>query len=207
MNARAKLTTLATLTLAALTTTGAHAGIASVGGMTTWVTSPSGNCGLGGMAGFNAFAWDEQQNAALALSVDQTNNGPDSGAIPGFLSGTYHSHFIHWEPLPGAIGANGSVTYNDPIVGVMFTALNLDNSDAPAGHSSVTYPTTYAFRGIGGFPPSTINVTGNTISFNFQSFAPNIQVVQVRVLTRIPAPGSVALLGLGGLTAIRRRRR
>lgn len=203
MNARTALTTL---TLAALTTTGAHAGIASVGGMTTWVTSPSGNCGLGGMPGFNAFAWDEKQTVGGSFLVDQTNNGPDSGAIPGTIGGLFHSHFIHWEPLPGAIGANGSVTFNDPIVGVFFTANNLDLSDNTLGHASVTYPTLYPFRGIGGFPPSTINVTGNTISFNFQSFAPNIQVVQVRVLTSIPAPGSLALLGLGGLTAIRRRR-
>lgn len=204
MNAR---TAIATLTLAALTTTGAHAAISSVAGMTTWVTSPSGNCGLGGMPGFNASAWDEKQTVGGSFFADQTNNGPDSGAIPGTIGGLFDSHFIHWEPLPGAIGAFGSVTYNNPIVGVMFTANSLDLSDNTLGHPNVTYPTLYTFRGIGGFPPSTINVVGNTIHFNFQSFAPNIQVVQVRVLTRVPAPGSLSLLGLSGLVATRRRRR
>lgn len=205
MNARTAIAALASAALVSLAGT-AHAGITGVGGQTTWVTSPSGSATLGNMQGFNAFAWDEKQNVALALAVDQTNNGPDSGAIPGTLSGTYDSHFIHWEPLPGAIGASGSVTYNNPIVGVIFTALNLDNSDAPAGHVNVTYPTSYPFRGIGGTPPSTINVAGNTLFFNFQSFAPSVQVVQVRVLTRVPAPGALSLIGLSGLIATRRRR-
>ena len=198
---------LATLTLATLTTTGAHAVIVTTSGQTTFVAAPSGSATLGNMQGFNAFAWNEVLATPQTLAVDQTNNGPDSGAIAGVVSGTVDSHFIHWEPLPGAIGASGSVTFLDPIVGVMFTPLNLDGSDAAAGHPNVTYPTFYPFRGIGGFPPSTINVAGNTISFNFQSFAPSVQVVQVRVLTqRVPAPGALALLGLGGLAASRRRR-
>lgn len=205
MNARTAIATLTTAALVSFAGT-AHAGISGVAGQTTWVTTPSGSATFGNMQGFNAFAWDEKQNVALSLAVDQTNNGPDSGAIAGTLSGTYHSHFIHWEPLPGAIGASGSVTYNDPIIGVMFTPLNLDNSDVPAGHTSVTYPTGYPFRGIGGFPPSTINVVGNTIHFNFQSMAPSNQVVQVRVLTQIPAPGALSLLGVSGLIATRRRR-
>jgi len=204
MNAR---TAIATLTLAALSTSAAHAVIVSTSGQTTFVAAPSGSATLGNMQGFNAFAWNEVLAAPQTLAADQTNNGPDSGAIPGVVSGTLDSHFIHWEPLPGAIGASGSVTFLDPIVGVMFTPLNLDNSDAPAGHPNVTYPTFYPFRGIGGIPPSTILVAGNTLHFNFQSFAPTAHVVQVRVLTsRIPAPGSLALLGLGGLAATRRRR-
>ncbi len=201
-------TAIATLASATLTTSAAHAVIVTTSGQTTYVAAPSGSATLGNMQGFNAFAWDEILATNQTLAVDQTNNGPDSGAIAGVVSGIVDSHFLHWEPLPGAIGASGSVTFLDPIVGVMFTPLNLDNSDAPAGHGSVTYPTSYPFRGIGGFPPSTINVSGNVLSFNFQSFAPSVQVVQVRVLTsRIPAPGSLSLLGLSGLIATRRRRR
>lgn len=201
-------TAIAALTAASLLSFAgaAHAGISSVGGMTTWVTSPSGNCGIGGMPGFNAFAWDEKQTVGGSFFVDQTNNGPDSGAIPGTIGGLFDSHFIHWEPLPGAIGVNGSVTYNNAIVGVFFTALNLDLSDNTLGHTNVTYPTSYPFRGIGGVPPSTINVVGNTLFFNFQSMAPSNQVVQVRVLTQVPAPGALSLLAASGLVACRRRR-
>ncbi|QYK47431.1 MAG: hypothetical protein KF838_11655 [Phycisphaeraceae bacterium] len=204
MNARIALVAL---TLSALTTTAAHAGITGVAGQTTWNTSPSGSATIGAMQGFNAFAWDEQQGVSMTVAVDQTNNGPDSGAIPGVLSGTFDSSFIHFEAIPGVINASGSVTFSTAILGVIFTPLNLDNTDAPLGHSNVVYPTSYPFRGLGGFPPSTIFVAGNTLHFNFFSLAPSNHVVQVRVLTdSVPAPGALSLLGISGVVAARRRR-
>lgn len=186
----------------------AHAAITSVSGQTTWVANPSGSVALGGLTGFNAYAWDEQQGIALNVMVNQTNNGPNSGAIPGLLNTTFDSHFLHFEPLPGAINAGGSVTFAGAIVGVIFSAPTLDLTDNSLGHANVSYPTGYPLRGIGGTPPSTINVVGNTIHFSFFSVMPVSSVVQVRVLTEhIPAPGSLTLLGLSGLIATRRRTR
>lgn len=207
MNTHLALVALTSAALLSVAGT-AHAGIASVSGQTTLVANPSGSVALGALTGFNAYAWDEQQGVAFTVAVDQTNNGPDSGAIPGILNGAFDSHFLHFEPLPGAINASGSVTFTSGIVGVIFTAPNLDLTDGSLGHVSVSYPTGYPFRGIAGFPPSTINVVGNTIHFNFFSVMPVSSVVQVRVLTEhIPAPGSLALLGLSGLVATRRRAR
>lgn len=186
----------------------ASASIFSVSGQTTQLGSPPLSCAPGALTGFTAYAWDEKQNVALNLSVDMTNNpATNSTAIAGTVNGTYDSHFIHFEPLPGAVGVTGTVTFNDPIKAVIFTNLNLDNSDSPAGSPGTLYPTTYSARGLNSVPPSTFSVNANVLSFNFMVMIPSIDVIQVRVLTQTPAPGPVALLGLGAATLGLRRRR
>jgi MYXO-CTERM domain-containing protein len=191
----------------ALTGSAASAAIVGVTGNTTWLGTPPPGCAPGQLSGMNAFAWDEQQNVALSLNVDMTNNpGSSTSPIPGTVSGTYDSHFIHFEGIPGVIGAQGTVTYNNPIVAVIFRNTTLDNSDAPAGAPSTAYPTLYPFRGLSSAPASFFSINGNTLTFNLNTVAPTQFVDQIRVLTQAPAPGSLALLGLGGLVAARRRR-
>lgn len=177
--------------------------ITSVAGQTMQIGPPP-SCVFGALQGQTAFAWDEQQNTPQALVADMINNGPHTGAIPGPVVGLCDSHFIHFEGIPGIIGVQGSVTFSAPIAGVMFTPLNLDNSDIPAGAGGTVYPTGYPFRGMNTM--SAFTVAGNTLTFNFFSIAPTNDVIQLRVLTRVPAPGSLALLGVGGLVAGRRRR-
>jgi len=185
----------------------ASASITGVTGNTTWLGSPPVSCTPSTLTGFNAYAWDEKQSVTLNLNVDMTNN-PCSSASPiaGTAVGVYDSHFIHYEGIAGAVGAIGTVSFNAPIVAVIFGNLNLDNSDGPAGAAGTAYPTTYPFRGLNAVPPSFFSIVGNTLSFNLNTNNPVAFVDQIRVLTQAPAPGSLALLGLGGLVAARRRR-
>jgi hypothetical protein len=198
---------VSSLVALSLTASFASASISNVTGQTTWLTSPPTACGWGQLTGFNAFAWDEQQNVTMSVFVDETQNpGGNVSPIPGTITGTFASHFIHFDGIPGVIGATGTVIYNQPIVGVIFQPLSLDNTDGPLGAGSTFYPTTYAFRGLNTSPPSFCTVVGNTISFNLNALAPTVDIAQIRVLTHVPAPGAAAVLGMSGLLVARRRR-
>lgn len=187
----------------------ASAAITGVTGQTTWLGSPPVSCVPLALTGFNAYAWDEQQNITLAtLAVDMTNNpGTSAFTIPGLLGGTYDSHFIHFEGIPGVISAQGSVTFATKIVGVIFKNVTLDASDVTCGSFGTVYPTTYPFRGTNTTIPSFFSINANTITFNLAALSAVGEVAQIRVITdAVPAPGACALLGMTGLLAARRRR-
>jgi hypothetical protein len=188
----------------------ASASITSVTGNTTWLGSPPAACGFNQLAGQVAYAWDEKQGVNLFLNVDMINNpGTSTSPIPGTVGGgPMDSHFIHFQGVPGVIGVTGTVSFSAPIAAVIFTNTNLDASDAPAGAPATIYPTLYPFRGLSTLPPSIFSISGNTLSFNFQTIVPSNFIDQVRVITHsMPAPGSAAMLGLAGASCARRRRR
>jgi len=198
--------TLAIVALAAFAAP-ALASITSFSGSTTLLGSPPPACTPGTLQGFNAHAWNEKQNTLFTnLFVDESQNpGSNSGAIPAILNGPFDSHFLHFEPLPGAIGASGTLTFSGTIVGVMFVNTSLDNSDVMCGSNTTLYPTTYPLRGLNS--ASTISYTGNVLTFNLWAAVPTNDLAQVRIITHpVPTPGAVALLGLGGLAIARRRR-
>lgn len=184
----------------------ASAAITGVTGSTTWLGTPPVNCSPSFLMGGTVYTWDEQQNVSTSgVNVDMVNNpGTSAGAIPGTLVGTYDSHFIHLEDYSGAGPFTGSVTFSGTIVGVIFINTTLDNTDVQFGSGGTIYPTTYPFRGLS--TQSSFSIVGNQINFSLMAISPVAEVVQIRVLTKVPAPGSIALLGLGGLVAARRRR-
>lgn len=196
------------LAAAAFAAHGASAAITGVSGQTNWLLLPPPSCTSGSLTGFNAFAWDEQQNVGLTNTfVDMTNNPGNMGSpIPGLLNGSYDSHFIHFQGIPGVISAQGNVTFNGTIVGVAFVNTTLDATDPLVGAFGTVYPTTYFPRGTNTLQPSFFSINGNTIHFNLAALSSVGEVAQIRVFTQVPSPGPVALLGLGGLVAFRRRR-
>lgn len=201
------------LSIAALTSLAGSAGaaITSVTGQTVWLTGAGNppNAGPGFLTGLTAFAWDEQQGIAVAnVFANETQNpGGSTSPIPGFISGTVDSHMIHCEQIPGAIFSTGTVTFNGPIVGVIFQPLDLDSTDVLLGKTGTIYPTTFPFRGLPSNSFNIFTVVGNTLSFTLSSVSPVMEIGQLRVLTVVPTPGAAALLGAGGLLALRRRRR
>lgn len=199
---------LAAAALAALCAGAPHASGAIVGvtGQTQQIAPPP-SCVLGALQTFDAQAWDEQTNVPLNLVVDMVNNPGTSGAaVAGLLNGVYNSHFIHYEGIPGVITATGTVTFNAQIVGVAFSPLTLDATDALAGAGGTVYPTLYPLRGIFSNPVSSFSINNNVLSFNIHSLAPTAHVVQIRVFTLVPAPGGGAALAALGLLGVRRKR-
>jgi len=204
------MTTRATqLAIATLLVSGslASASIIATTGPINWLVSPPASCQPFLLNGFTGYTWDEKQNVNLNLVVDMVNNpGSSNSPIPGTINGTYSSHFIHFDPNAAALPISGTITYNAPIVAVIFRNINLDNSDGPAGALTTVYPTGFTFRGLIAAPSSFVTISGNVLTYNLNTVNPVYNIAQVRVITQTPAPGSTALLGLSGIACFRRRR-
>lgn len=199
------------LTFLAISSGAASAAISSVGGATTFLAVNPADCTIGQLSGFTGFAWDEQQGVPTGVfGVDMVNNpGTSAGPISGNIGGFIDSHFLHWDPIPGVIGASGTVTFSAPIIGVDFLGTSMDNTDpvfGALGSPNTLYPTSFPFRDIT-TSSSFFSINTNVLTYNF-SISPIAGVQQVRVYTRhVPTPGAVSVAGLAGLAAIRRRRR
>lgn len=192
-------------TVGATMSSGAITGVA---GQTTWLGAPPLACGPGQLFGPNAFAWDEKQNQVVAnVMCDLTNNPGNSGApVFGLVSGVVDSHFIHFQQNTAATLVNGQVTFAGKIRGVMFRQNTLDITDIPLGSPATVYPTGYGWRGLNA--SSFFSINNNVLTFHFDGPIPTPDLLQLRVLTEhvVPAPGTMAMLGLGGVIAARRRR-
>lgn len=160
------------------------------------------------LAGPNAFAWDEQASVTVTgVFANMTTNPSTNGApVPGLVTGTFNSHFVHFTGFVPSPAAAGTVVFDAPIAAVFYRDLELDNTDALFGAGGTTYPTTLVNRGTA--LPSFISINSNVLNFNLLANAAGIiDIEQIRVLTYpVPTPGAMALIGLGGLVVSRRRR-
>lgn len=207
MQTSRSIVALSALSLAALATSAASASVTFAAGQAQ-IISPPPSCIPGALSGFNAFAWNEQTNVTLTNQpVDMINNPGSSGsAVSGFVSGPFDSHFISYENIPGVVSATGSFTFSGNIIAVIFTQPLLDITDAPLGAGSTIYPTGYTFRGLNSTSSFTLN--NNLLTFNFVTFTPTTDVIQLRVLTHsVPTPGASLALGTAGILTLRRRRK
>jgi len=202
-------TAVTVLALSALTTLvgSAAAAITGVSGQTTWLGVAPVACTPGALTGPNAFTWNEQQGIFVNnVQCDMINNPGVSPGIPGQVSGLVDNHFIHFEPNTAAQFVSGSVTFASRIRGVIFRNVFLDITDIPLGAPGTLYPTGYPLRGLNA--ASMFSINNNVLTFQFAAPLPTADILQLRVITEhfVPSPGSMALLGLGGLVAVRRRR-
>lgn len=167
--------------------------------------SPPASSAPGALVGPTVKCWNEKQGVVVAGVAADIINNPSTTPGTGFggvYSGTVDSHFLHFDFQPAPV--IGSVLFNSNIVAVLFNDIPIDLTDAALGATSTLYPTTSPMRGWNGNGFITIN--GPLLTFAFVP-TPVLSIEQVRVLTdHVPAPGSVALLGLGGVVASRRRR-
>lgn len=189
-----------------------HAAITAVSGNTTWLLSPPASAMPGALAGSNAVAWNEQTGVTVNnLNVNIVGNtGTYTGSTPNFgtLTGTYDSHFIHFDNSTGIAFVSGSVTFSQRIVAVIYQDVFLDLSDATLGAFGTVYPTSMPFRSFGpALGGTSITLSPYTINFNIFANAAQYRLEEFRVITEtVPTPGSLALLGMGGVLVGRRRR-
>ena len=195
------------------TAASAHGAITSTSGSAFFLGAAPVNTLYGALPGLPAYCWDEQSGVtASGVGVNITSNGFYTGAAPftGVVSGTFDSHFIHFDASSGVANATGGVTFSSQIRAVIYQNVLLDATDLPFGSFGTTYATFDPFRSeAAALMLSQLTVSGNTLNFTLwaQNAAMQNRMSEVRVLTdAVPAPGACALLGLSGLIARRRRR-
>lgn len=168
------------------------------------------------------FLFAEQSNLVLGsnLSVDISAAGlyaPFIPLSPNVISaGTLVSSFmLHADPASSGNNPTfGTVSFAQPILGIIISDAGLDATDAVLGNGGTVYPTGYAQRGLEFTPlailtPDLLFLSGNMLNLSLL-LNTSIRVDQIRVITAaIPEPSSLLLAALGGMgcvVALRRRR-
>lgn len=192
----------------------ANASITSTSGMATYLGTPPVSAQQFNLTGMTAYCWNEQSGiTSSATPVNIASNGLYTGFSPfnAVISGTFDSHFVHFDPSPFAGGVGGAITFSQNIVGVIYDETLLSLSDGPFGAGGTTYDTGNFLRSmnsniIGG---NVITVSGNTLTFQLGTGLPGQinRMVELRVLTLVPSPATAGMISLGGLISLRRRRR
>lgn len=139
---------------------------------------------------------------AVSAGTYQTNADLGNFTI---ASGTFlSSYMLHFDPLgSGAASYNGSVTFEQKIIGVFVRDARLDGSDAVLGGGTLYYT-----GGNRGWEPASedfaISVGEYTISISGAASSP---MDEYRVVTEgVPEPATMTILGLGALAAATRKR-
>ncbi len=146
------------------------------------------------------FAWNEQQNVVLPVDLVADVGGT-------ILAGTrVASHGIVFDPV-NATNTTASVTFDRPILGVLYLTDKLAATDALLGAPGTIYNSPSA-RGLeNGAERASTLFSGNTLEFTWRASSPGDNV---RVLTAaVPEPATWAMLiagfGMVGFAARRRR--
>lgn len=211
------------LGLCACTFTSAQAAIVSTVGNVS-VVAPPATVDIQQNEGLLSIVFPERLNYALTsgakFDVDGTpgtyNDTADFTGVDGFFaSGTQvdvNSYFVHFDSPGGTTISTAAITFDQPIIALMLQSSRLSTSDNDLGAPGTTYPI-FSSTGVGrrGIDFSdavvldsvTISDDRRTLSYTLTS---SNSVDQIRVLTSVPEPGTLGLVGISGLALLRRRR-
>ncbi|WP_428386888.1 hypothetical protein [Mucisphaera sp.] len=145
------------------------------------------------------FAFDEKQKQVLTSGL--TLDLPAATSPTVLPAGTIiSSHYVFVDPSGSRNNVVGTVTFDNPILGIIFEDINLDASNF-LGAIGTTYASP-SLLGLEGGDLVAISGT-NTVSIDFTAGSPGDYI---RVITEdIPEPATASLLALGLLSMSRRR--
>jgi hypothetical protein len=150
--------------------------------------------------------------SALKLDVTATGSGGGNDFSVGDLQAgeQIRSYFLHFDPASSStvtLSGGFQLTSDEEIVGIIFSEARMAAADNIVGRSGVTYPTSFSSRGYDANNDFwTISANRRTFQFTVQAGLNGLD--QARIITRqVPAPGALAMCGLGGLVAAKRRRK
>jgi hypothetical protein len=153
-----------------------------------------------------------QLKSALAVDISVPSSVPSSASLnltPGVIPAGTHvaSTLLHFDPVgvpaqPTAL--SGSVTFSTPILGIEILTSSLNSSDSQLGLSSTFYPVTETDRGLelavgqqgfNTFDGITFSPDDRTVSVLLST---QVSLDEIRIITAVPEPASIALVGIGG---------
>ncbi|MFP4144240.1 MAG: PEP-CTERM sorting domain-containing protein [Phycisphaeraceae bacterium] len=143
----------------------------------------------------------------------------NAGGIPGGMA--VNSYLLHFDPTlspedydeelaeeNGVIyDPAGSITFNQDIIGLIVNDDLLDGTDDDFGLDNMTYPTGMAGRGLELDAGDRVLIGDDLRTLYVELVSGGMDIDQVRVITAVPEPASLALLGLGGSLMLLRRRK
>jgi hypothetical protein len=200
---------VAALALAAGTS---QAGVVAVGGATQQIAPPA-SCALGALESNTVTrVFPEVQNLTLAAALNVDANGAGTYNSAGSLNGgaiapgtTVNSYYLYSDPVGGSNQVyEGFVRFDEQILGVIVLRAGLNGSDLLLGNPLTTYADNEA-RGL------ELSTNSDRFSISLSEFElryvfrTSTATDDIRIIT-VPAPATLALAGMGGLAAMRRRR-
>lgn len=201
--------------LAAGLAAGASGSIVGVGGASTLIARPA-DAQLNTLtSSTQVFVWDESQSVVLDDGIRANAVLPglydaeaDLATVNIARGTTVSSHYIHFDsPNSSSAQAEGLVRFDGDILGVIVVnsaaARRLDNTDFLGAPTLFTKNENA--RGLELAANSDrfeIGSDRRTLRYRFVITSPGDFV---RVIT-VPTPGSMALMGMGAVVAVRRRR-
>jgi hypothetical protein len=205
----------------------ARAGVSGTNGAAVFVSNPPADVSSNQWeSNTQVRVFAEQQGLTLSqpLGLDISVAGTSPGATDDNLSpatlaagSVVSSYEVHFDPngqraTDNALAATGSVTFDQPILGLIINATDLNSTNSVLGLAGVTYPDgpdhgldiAPGAVGTGTADQITLSADMRTVTFDLRaaSFADDF-----RVVTATPEPGTVLLVGMGAAGLVCRRRR
>lgn len=157
--------------------------------------------------------FEERTNVLLSadLALDHVNTGlvnAPASMVPGIAaSGTrVDSYFMHFDPTV-TLTRTGRVTFSADILGIIIENPSFNASTPILGNPLTTYGVASGAFGLELAANSDrFAITADRRSIEFQ-WAANDPGDRMRVITAVPEPSTIAVLGLASAALLRRRRR